>query len=321
MPPDPLLLLFAALSLDALAGDMPALFGRVTHPVVAVGRLIALAEARLNRSDRSRRDRILRGAIVLVAMVAGAWALGWAIHRFVLATRWGFALEIFLVAVLVAQRGLFDHVRAVAAGLETDGLAGGRAAVAHIVGRDPQSLDDHGVARAAIESCAENFSDAVVAPVFWYVALGLPGLFAYKAVNTLDSMIGYRDDRFEAFGKASARFDDLINLAPARLAGLLVALAALFVPGASFPGALRCIWRDAGKHRSPNAGWPESAMAGALGLALAGPRHYPGLTVSDPWIGDGRARATSVDIRRALIVFAVACGLNALGVLAIWALR
>ena len=189
------------------------------------------------------------------------------------------------------------------AALAQGGVPAGREAVRHIVGRDPASLDRHGVARAAIESLAENFGDGVVAPVFWYLVLGLPGLFAYKAANTLDSMIGHRTPHYRAFGWAAARFDDLLNLAPARLGGLLLAAAALFARDARPDRALWVMLRDARKHRSPNAGWPEGAMAGALGLALAGPRRYAEGMVSDPWVGDGTARAGVGDIARALRLF------------------
>jgi adenosylcobinamide-phosphate synthase len=212
---------------------------------------------------------------------------------------------------LIAQKSLFQHVRAVAHGLDKGGLAGGRWAVSRIVGRDPQSLDDYGVARAAIESCAENFADGVVAPVFWYVLFGFPGLLLYKTANTMDSMIGHLTDRHRDFGLVAARLDDLMNLVPARLAGLLLVLASAFLPGGHPVMAWQVMWRDHKHHRSPNSGWPEGAMAGALDLALAGPRRYTGYAVQEPWIGSGRARATAGDIRRSLFVMVIACLLNA----------
>src|SRR6185437_11487514 len=170
----------------------------------------------------------------------------------------------------------------------------------------PASLDESGVARAAIESLAENFSDGVVAPAFWYLALGLPGLFAYKMANTLDSMIGHKDERYRAFGWAAARFDDIANLIPARLSGVVLAIAALFARGTAGGRAARIMLRDARRHRSPNAGWPEAAMAGALGLSLAGPRQYAEGWVGDAWLGDGTARATPEDILRALGLYRLA---------------
>jgi len=305
---DRLVVLVLALGLDWLIGDLPALFRLVPHPVVLVGRAIALFDRRLNREQRSAQARKARGVVTLIMLVIGA-ALTGLLASVVAARfgRWGGLVELLIVAVLVAQRSLYDHVARVMQALERDGLAAGRVAVSHIVGRDPASLDAHGVARAGIESLAENFSDGVVAPVLFYLLAGLPGLLVYKTVNTLDSMIGHKTPRHLAFGWASARFDDLLNLVPARLAGLLVGSAALFVPRGTPVRALRTMLRDARKHRSPNAGWPEAAMAGALDLALAGPRRYGDIVVTDPWMGDGRARATVADMAAALRVFRIAC--------------
>jgi len=229
---------------------------------------------------------------------------------------YGWVGEILLAAMLLAQRSLFDHVHAVGKALETEGLEGGRRAVSRIVGRDPNSLDEHGVARAAVESLAENFSDGVVAPAFYYLLFGLPGLLVYKAVNTLDSMVGYRNATYIAFGWASARLDDVLNLIPARLSGLFFCLGAIIGAKANPWRAVRTMLRDARNHRSPNSGWPESAMAGALGLALGGPRRYPGLVVEEPWMGDGRARLTAADVQLALHLFTIACLLH-LGLVAL----
>ncbi|MGH7046655.1 MAG: adenosylcobinamide-phosphate synthase CbiB [Stellaceae bacterium] len=304
---NPLLLLAAGLALDAWLGDMPALFAHVPHPVVLAGRAIAFFDRRLNREHRSEAARRFRGLVTVVVLIASAALLGLVIERLCRGSIAGAAVEILLIAVLVAQRSLYQHVAAVAQALERGGLAAGREAVRHIVGRDPRRLDIHGVARAAIESLAENFSDGVVAPVFWYLLLGLPGLFAYKMANTLDSMIAHRTPHYLAFGWAAARFDDLVNLVPARLSGLLIATAALFTERGRPGRALVIMLRDARKHRSPNAGWPEGAMAGALGLALAGPRHYAEGLVADPWVGDGIAQAATSDIVRALNLYRLAC--------------
>ena len=206
----------------------------------------------------------------------------------------------------------------VAAALERGGLPAGREAVRHIVGRDPLRLDVHGVARAAIESLAENFSDGVVAPACWYLLFGLPGLFAYKMANTLDSMIGHRTVRYRAFGWAAARFDDLLNLLPARLSGLLLAMAAIFAGDSNAGRAFATMLRDARKHHSPNAGWPEAAMAGALGVALAGPRDYAEERVEDPWLGSGTPLAGPADIARALRLYGLACLLLAGAILGAW---
>lgn len=221
------------------------------------------------------------------------------------------ALALLLTAIvatsLLSQRSLAVHVQAVADALDTGGLAEGRKAVSMIVGRDPDKLDEAGVSRAAIESLAENFSDGIVAPAFWLSAGGLVGGVAYKAANTADSMIGHRTPRHEAFGWAAARFDDLINLPASRLTALLIVIAAYFVKDADPKRAWHAVRRDAGKHRSPNAGWPESAMAGALGLALAGPRTYGGVVVEDAFMGEGgRREASSADIRRALSLYRMA---------------
>jgi adenosylcobinamide-phosphate synthase len=311
-PIDPLLILAVALALDAVFGDMRPLFARIGHPVQWLGKLISGLEAKLNRPQRTQGARRARGALTVLLVAGLAAAIGWALLVFLRGRWWGWMAEAFVVCVLVAQRSLYDHVRAVADGLDKGGLAGGRAAVAHIVGRDPESLDAHGVARAGVESLAENFSDAVVAPCFWYAVFGLSGLFLYKAVNTLDSMIAHRNERYVDFGRFAARLDTAMNFLPARLSALVVALAAAVAPGAKPFAALRTAFADARKHRSINAGWPEGAFAGALDLALAGPRRYGAELVDDPWIGSGRARAGVEDVRRALWLFVAACLVNAL---------
>ncbi|MBV8737945.1 MAG: cobalamin biosynthesis protein [Alphaproteobacteria bacterium] len=304
---DPLLLLYAGLVIDALFGDMSWLFRALPHPVILAGRAISWFERHLNRQRYPGWLRWSQGVLTVVLLVGIAGALGWSFQRLCRTTVAGAAAEAFVVAILVAQRSLFDHVAAVSSALLYNGLAGGRAAVSHIVGRDPFSLDGPGVARAAIESLAENFSDGVVAPAFWYLLLGLPGIFAYKMANTLDSMIGHTIPHYRAFGRAAARFDDLANLVPARLSGVLIAAAAVFSHSGRPARAVVIMLRDARKHRSPNAGWPEGAMAGALGLALAGPRRYGEVVVADPWVGDGSARAAPRDIHRALVIYKNAC--------------
>jgi adenosylcobinamide-phosphate synthase len=305
--PDPLLLLIGGLILDALFGEMPAVFRYVPHPVILAGRAIAFFDRRLNRETRSPASRRERGIVTVVILVGGAGFVGLAVERVCRGSLVGVLVECLLIAVLIAQRSLHEHVAAVATALATGGLPAGREAVRHIVGRDPASLDTFGVARAAIESLAENFSDGVVAPVFWYLLLGLPGLLAYKTANTLDSMIGHRTPRYREFGWAAARLDDLLNLVPAPVSGLLLIAAAAFVKEGRPDRALAIMLRDGRKHHSPNAGWPESAMAGALGLALAGPRRYPEGLIADPWLGEGTARAAAPDIARALHLYRLAC--------------
>jgi adenosylcobinamide-phosphate synthase len=305
---DPLTILLLALVLDGYLGEMGVLFRLLPHPVVLLGRAVSVFDRRLNRPDRDQGARKVRGIITVLLLVGGAVLLGLMIQAVSVFLPLGWLFELFLAATLIAQRSLHDHVAAVALGLDRGGLSGGRAAVAHIVGRDPNLLDSAGVGRAAIESLAENFSDAVVAPVFWYVLFGMPGLLAYKMINTLDSMIGHKTEQYRAFGWAAARLDDLVNLVPARLSGLLLAVAALRPKWAKAEAALRVMGRDAGKHRSPNAGWPEGAMAGALGIRLSGPRAYRGEAPrEEPWVGEGRDAVTVKDIRRALVLFRDAC--------------
>lgn len=315
---NPLLLLVAGLAIDAWFGDMPALFSRVPHPVVLAGRAVAFFDRKLNRESRSEASRCGRGIVTVIVLVGLAAAIGLAVQEVCRGSLFGAAVETLLIAVFVAQRSLYEHVADVAEALDRGGLTAGRDAVRHIVGRDPMKLDAYGVARAAIESLAENFSDGVVAPVFWYLLLGLPGLFAYKTVNTLDSMIGHKTQHYRSFGWAPARFDDLANLVPARISGVLITGAALFAEKGRPGRALAIMLRDARKHRSPNAGWPEAAMAGALGLALAGPRHYPEGPVVDPWVGDGTARAATSDIARALSLYKLACLTEGSLVLGAW---
>lgn len=309
----PLLVVMLALAIDVALGDPPKLWERIPHPVAVFGKFIGFFDTRLNREQRSDRARFWRGALTTMVLVATAGFAGYAIHWGLAQFKYGWVAGALIGSVFIAYRGLFNHVRAVADGLESS-LGAGRAAVAHIVGRDPESLDEHGVARAAIESGAENFSDGVVSPILWFAVLGLPGLFMCKAVNTLDSMIGHRDSRHEHFGKFAARLDDAVNAVPARVAGLLIVITAAIGIGTRGGKAWSAAIDDAEKHRSVNAGWPEAAMAGALGLALAGPRHYRDFIVDDAWMNEsGRAEATPEDIRRALSLYRKAgAGLAAL---------
>jgi len=245
----------------------------------------------------------------VLLLVAGSLGAGVALESVGHAVPYfGFAIIILIVATLLAAGNLDQHVRAVAAAIRSEGLPGGRRSIADIVGRDPDALDEAAVCRAAIESLAENASDGVTAPSLWFLVGGLPGMIAYKAINTADSMIGHMSERHRGFGWAAARLDDLVNLPASRLTGLMFVVAAAIVPSASAPSAWRACRRDARQHRSPNAGWPEAAMAGALGLRLAGPRVYGGVLVDDHWMGDGRAEARAEDIDRALMIYRVAFG-------------
>jgi adenosylcobinamide-phosphate synthase len=320
-----LALAFLALLIEAVAGYPQALMARVGHPVTWIGALIARAEAVWNEGHisfaRARMRGILALATVLLVTLSAALLIDHALDLMfpVLVV---LAVEAVLASTLLAARSLDDHVTEVAEALESRGLRGGREAVSRIVGRDPATLDEAGVSRAAIESLSENFSDGVVAPVFWLIVGGLPGCALYKAINTADSMIGHKSERYLAFGWAAARLDDLVNLPASRLSALWIVAAARLMRGADWRAAALSALTDAPRHRSPNAGWPEAAMAGALGLALAGPRSYGGKRVDDAWMGSGRREATAADIHRALRLYRIAYVLQAIavGVLALVAL-
>ncbi len=290
-----------ALAIDAAFGWPARLHARIGHPVTWFAGIIGIAEARWNQPSRDDRARRAGGVATVLVLLAVAIAGGGAAQRLLVAALGRFAwLAIALLAAPgLAQRSLHDHVRAVEIALAAGDLAQARTAVGMIVGRDTAALDEAGVVRAAIESLAESFCDGVVAPLFWLLLAGLPGLWAYKAINTADSMIGHREPRWRAFGRAAARTDDVANLLPARLSGVLLCLV-----GA---GGWRMMMRDAGRHASPNSGWPEAAMAGALGLRLAGPVRYDDVLHDKPWIGDGERPARAADIARALRLYRRAC--------------
>jgi adenosylcobinamide-phosphate synthase len=299
-------LALAALLVEAAIGYPAVVYRAIGHPVTWMGALLTALETRLNSPDGTENGRRARGTFALAMLLAATFIVVFAIAR---AFAFGPIGAVFLVLIassLIAQNSLHEHVRAVADALEHDGLAAGRLAVSRIVGRNPDRLDEAGVARAAIESLAENFADGIVAPAFWLAAAGLPGGALYKAINTADSIIGHRTPRYSAFGWASARLDDLVNLPASRLAALLLTSGALLAGGKPADAA-RAVWRDASRHRSPNAGWPEAAMAGALGLRLAGPRIYGEDLVDDAYMGDGTMEATAADIRRALRLYRAAC--------------
>ncbi|HEX9167381.1 MAG TPA: adenosylcobinamide-phosphate synthase CbiB [Roseiarcus sp.] len=305
-------LALASSVVEALVGYPAPLYRVIGHPVTWMGRWLAWLETRLNRADASFAWRRVAGVAALCLYLAPVGLIAWAATRALLPRgALGFAALALLAASLPAQRSLARHVLAVADGLDAS-LDEGRKAVAKIVGRNPAALDEAGVARAAIESLAENFSDGVVAPILWTALGGLVGGALYKAINTADSMIGHRDQRYAAFGWAAARLDDLANLPPSRLAALWLVLAAALTPGASPGDAARAVWRDASRHRSPNAGWPEAAMAGALALKLAGPRVYGDTLIDDAFMGAGRREADATDVRRALKLYRAACVIEAL---------
>lgn len=305
-----LFVLVLALLADRIVGDPPWLWRHLPHPVVLFGKAIAWLDGGLNRPGFPPGVRRRNGVVTIVVLLAASVVAGYLLHAaFASLGLLGTVAEIILVAVFLAQKSLADHVAAVASGLREEGLAGGRRAVSLIVGRDPETLDEPAVCRAALESLAENFSDGVVAPALWYAVFGLPGLLAYKMLNTADSMIGHKSEKYLAFGWASARLDDLANWPAARFSMLLLAAGAWLAAGReAASNALRIGLRDSGLHRSPNSGWPEAAMAGALDVQLTGPRVYGGIKVSEPMMnGAGRAAASVGDVETGIGIFNGAC--------------
>lgn len=284
-----------ALTIDAVVGWPDRLYRSIGHPVTWLGAMIQTLDSRMNRDFPSVLLRRLSGVLAALAVIGTAAGLGWLLQSMLPDGAAGVVLAGALAWPLVAMRSLYGHVRSVAVPLRGGGIDSARSEVSKIVGRDPARLDEAGIARAAIESLAENASDGIVAPIVWGTVLGLPGIAAYKAINTLDSMIGHRTPRHESFGWASARIDDIANLVPARLTGLFIALISAR-PGA----AMSCMLDDARKHRSPNAGWPEAAMAGALGVRLSGPRVYGDRVSEEPWLNADARDPTAIDISRGL---------------------
>jgi len=292
-----------AVLIEIIAGYPDWLLRSIGHPVIWMGRLIATLERRWNHESAGPGPRQILGVTTVLLLVAIAATATLIIERGLLILPLGMIGAGILGSTLIAQRSLYQHVARVADALENQGIRSAQEAVSHLVGRDTQSLDEAGVARAAIESLAENFSDGVVAPVFWMIIAGLPGAATYKAISTADSMIGHHSSRYQAFGWAAARLDDLVNLPASRLAAILIIAAAAVTQGASAPAAWRAVRRDARHHRSPNAGYPEAAMAGALRLSLAGPRAYGGVVIDDAFMGDGRRAVKTTDIRAALALY------------------
>jgi len=300
-------ILLVALAVDAVIGDPPAFYQIVPHPAVIMGRLVGLMDDTLNRPALAHWLRRLLGLFAIIALSIFWGAVAVYLTRWLDGVPYGWVVLGVVMSTLLAQKSLYQHVGDVASALEADGLEAGRAAVGKIVGRQTDSLDGAGVSRASLETLAENFSDGVVAPVFWALLFGLPGLLIYKSLNTADSMIGHLNQKHGDFGWAAAKLDDFANLIPSRLAGLLIVLAALVHRPGGAADSFKTLWRDGRKHRSPNAGVPEAAMAGALDVQLSGPRIYDGHAVDEPWLGEGREDATPADIRAGLRVYVNAC--------------
>jgi len=297
-------LIAAAWGLEALFGWPAAVYRRVGHPVVWIGWLINACDCGLNRDSFPDSFRYAAGALTSICIVSVATGLAILLSRALPPSWWGFAIEAVFASSMIASRSLYQHVAAVLQPLKCGDLAAARGTVANIVGRDPAALNEDAVTRASLESLAENASDGVIAPVFWGLIFGLPGMVAYKSVNTLDSMIGHRTPKHEAFGGFAARLDDVANFIPARITGLLFAAASLR------RSSFAVMFRDAGKHRSPNAGWPEAAMAGGLGIRLSGPRTYGGATTEEPWLNAGARNPAPRDLSRGLDLYLRAMALG-----------
>ena len=298
-----LIMMAMAMLADGVVGDPPRLWRRLPHPVVLMGRIVDRADRSFNHDGAADGRRRLAGILSLALLVAIVGITAWTVQHLLSRLPGGILVEALLAGILIAQRSLVEHVRDVEDGLRIDGLATGRVALSRIVGRDTAELEAPEVRRAALESLAENLSDGVVAPVFWGCLFGLPGIAVYKAINTADSMIGHRGPRYGAFGWAAARLDDAVNWIPARLPGLLVAASA----GRHWRRSLAVMARDARAHRSPNAGWPEAAMAGALGVRLSGPRRYDGRVSPEPWVNGTGTDPRAVHMRAALDMTVTCC--------------
>lgn len=306
----------AAFLIEGICGYPRWLYDKIGHPVSWIGKFIACLEQNLNRDDFPWEWRRALGFAALAVLLLSCFLVA-SLFQFLFTDEGrpnsiAFCVAAAAVSTLIAQKSLYSHVDDVAVALKRKGLAAGRIAVGKIVGRNVQTLDESGISRAAIESLAENFADGVVAPVFWTVVFGLPGALLYKAINTADSMIGHRTARFEAFGFAAAKLDDLVNFVPARLTALMLCLATSTIRNGRMTDAWRTMLQDSGGHPSPNAGWPEAAAAGALSIRLGGPRIYGEEITKDAFIGSRNRDACAEDIGRALTLYRHACALTGL---------
>ncbi len=291
-----------ALLAERFAGYPKSVFDKIGHPVMWIGQLISVLDRNLNRPGAAVREGRMRGLIALGLLLAAAFIPSWIAARVLAYSSLGWIIEALLATSLIAQKAMRDHVRDVATALARS-LPEARRTVSLIVGRDPAQLDETGIAKAALESLAENTSDGIVAPALWYALLGLPGIAVYKAINTADSMIGHRSERYLHFGWAAAKLDDVVNLPASRLTGLLFAVSSRWFDMGEAKRVIAIMRRDAPRHGSPNAGWPEAAMAAALGLKFGGPRSYGGEFVDLPFMGGGRAVMDRGDIARGLQLF------------------
>ncbi|MEP3621524.1 MAG: adenosylcobinamide-phosphate synthase CbiB [Lentilitoribacter sp.] len=315
-----LLILVLAIVLDMLVGDPDWIWRKVPHPVVWFGQVISTLDRYLNRIRDNRQTRKKFGMLAVFIMLTIAMVIG-VLFSYIFGHLGliGFAIEIVIVAILIAQKSMSDHIKNIITPLSSGDIEGARYAVSMIVGRQTSEMNASDVTRSSIESLAENFSDGVVAPVFWYALFGLPGILMYKMLNTADSMIGHKTVEYEDFGWASAKLDDLANWLPARLSALLIAVAALISIGLkSFKDAIWTVSNNASLHRSPNAGWPETAMAGALGIVLSGPRSYGDKVTHEPYLNPtGRLELTHLDLEKSCKLFWLSCILEAVFIVVI----
>ena len=313
------MIVFLAAVLERLVGYPAWLTDRIGHPVIWMGKLIDVLDTRSNDPEKSFESRRMAGIVAITTVVLATLVVTLGVLQILRFLPFGWLIEILLASTLIAQKGLRDAVLAVARALDRQGVEDARREVANIVGRDTAALAQAEISRAAIETLAENTSDGVIAPLVFLALFGLPGAAVYKAINTADSMIGHRSERYAAFGWASAKLDDLVNFIPARLTAGLFVLAARSMPAADSKAAWETARRDAPHHASPNAGWPEAAMAGALGFGLGGPRAYKGELLDLPKMGEGKRNLTADDIATAISLYDRAM-LIALGILAVWGL-
>ena len=318
---DPLILLLMALVIETYAGPLQFVSRLTGHPLSAIESLIDWFDRKLNRESRSQMDRAVRGSIAAVIIIAISAALGWAIAWLSQTLPFAWIFETIFLVMLITQRGVYTAVRKVGVALRDQGLETARQKLAPLTNQAAEKMDSHNIARLAIESSANSLTTRVVAPVFWYVLFGFPGLLVYQSLNVMNERLGHKTDHYRAFGFTAARLNDIVLLLPAQFSGLFIVLAALFVPTAHPGRALKTMMRDAGKYRSYNLGVALAAVAGAFDLALAGPRKFSQETKNEPWLGTGSAQATHQDIRRTLYLFAVACLINGVWVAALTTIR
>ncbi|MBK20226.1 MAG: cobalamin biosynthesis protein CobD [Rhodospirillaceae bacterium] len=311
-----LVVIVLAMIIDETIGDPDTVYRRVPHPVVLMGRMIGLLDGWWNRATSSPPTKIIAGAAAVFIVVGISGTIGIAIHKILSSFAFGWVAEAVIMSIFIARHSLAQHVTNVREALSTPDLQVAQEAVAKIVGRDTAEMTEEDISASAIESLSENFSDGVVAPVFWAVLLGLPGIIAYKALNTADSMIGYRSEKYLHFGSVAAKADDIANFIPARISGFLICFAALFVKHGKAKEGWRVLRADASRHRSVNAGFPEAAMAGVLNIRISGPRSYEGVLTDEPWIGDG-SRPTQGDLQRGLDMFGMAASILCASIVAL----